>query len=668
MVTAQLQIGRVFLILLLCLPFSLHAQRSAEYAAASQLMQRSEYEQAYEILRELLRNDPSNYMILDQTLTALTELKRYDEAIDLAGERLGNRLQDIVLAARLGELYHLNGEPEKALELWQRTVEMNENSLQAYRYVGDFMRNRREFAAAINLYETARTRFGNPTLFFTEITSGYMDLGQPDRAVTTLIDVLEAAPNNATFIQRQLVGFDDARVTEMAIVDLDERSRRMQPGTPEFIAFRDVSIALLMEAGFFRRALASARSLESAVPEGSWPVYTLAGRLQSQKQYELAEQAYQYYDERQRHPLQARSMEERAVMYLTWSRDLTATNLDYDGFASSLYVRADSLFQQLLELHPNYTRRAEVLVLKSEIALDHLHDAGRAENYLDMLRRHASNPQHEILADYVQGRVHMFRGEHSQARIHLTRANRNARTGEWAERTRYFLALNDFYTGDFEFATIQMRPLERAFTSYYANDALRLRLWIQEGRAEDEPLPELEQYALARFLFDTGDASRAVETLLPLITDSGNPPMRGEALIMAADFMRSLNPRATFAMLNKSVRENFEGPQRERLLWERARIADGMYHQPEAIDATGTDELPAHVASIISWATATDNADCLSPLWDCDAHNQREPRSTTEQRSIVKALYEDLLFEFPLGFYADAVRERLRELEQQLPG
>ena len=28
-----------------------------------------------------------------------------------------------------------------------------------------------------------------------------------------------------------------------------------------------------MEAGFFRRALASARSLESAVPEGSWPVY-----------------------------------------------------------------------------------------------------------------------------------------------------------------------------------------------------------------------------------------------------------------------------------------------------------------------------------------------------------------------------------------------------------
>ena len=46
-----------------------------------------------------------------------------------------------------GELYHLNGEPEKALELWQRTVEMNEKSLQAYRYVGDFMRNRREFAA-----------------------------------------------------------------------------------------------------------------------------------------------------------------------------------------------------------------------------------------------------------------------------------------------------------------------------------------------------------------------------------------------------------------------------------------------------------------------------------------------------------------------------------------
>ena len=262
----------------------------------------------------------------------------------------------------------------------------------------------------------------------------------------------------------------------------------------------------------------------------------------------------------------------------------------------------------------------------------------------------------------------MFRGEHSQARIHLTRANRNARTGEWAERTRYFLALNDFYTGDFEFATIQMRPLERAFTSYYANDALRLRLWIQEGRAEDEPLPELEQYALARFLFDTGDASRAVETLLPLITDPGNPPMRGEALIMAADFMRSLNPRATFAMLNKSVRKNFEVSATGALALGASANCRRDVHQTEAIDATGTDELPAHVASIISWQQQQTmpiaSHPCGIVMRTISVNPDQLPNSVPSSKPCMKTCFLNFRWDSTQTQYG----KRLRELEQQLPG
>lgn len=644
------------------------AQRSADYAAATAFMRQNEFEKAWEILKELLDRDPGNYMVFDQAITALVELKRYDEAIQRSEQRLRGNYTDIVLAARLGELYHLNDNRERAIEVWSRTVAANQSSLQAYRYIGDFMRNRREFALAIELYETARSRFNNKTLFFTEITSGYMSLGQPAQAIRILVEVLETAPNNATFIQRQIVGFDDRALTELAILELDERSRQMRSGSAEFVAFREVTIALLMEQRLFRRALAAARSLESVAPDGSWPVYSIANRLRSQNQFELAAEAYAYYADRSNHPLQARSKEDHATLLVTWSRSLSHRNLDYDGKAASLYEQANTVLDELLSAHPNYNRRAEVLVMKSDIALDFFNNSDQASSYLTALKAASRSAQHEILSDYIQGRIYMFNGEHSMARIHFTRANRNARSGEWAERTRYFLALNDFYTGDFEFAAIQMRPLERQSTSYFANDALRLRLWIQEGRADDEPLPELQAFARARHYFSSGDTDGAIREILPIIMSPNQAPLRGEAILMAADYLRTVSPEATFAMLNRVLNEGFRGSQRERIMWERARIADGMYVQQRITAQPVEGMVPDEISSLISWAVNSESCTAEALFFgNCSIAESMESWSSARRIDHISELYEDILFDYDQGFYADAIRSRLIELQQTRP-
>ena len=660
----------VLIITVLCVTTTAaQAQRSADYAAATQLMRQGEFEQAYEILQELLRRDPNNFMIVDQSLTALVELKRYDEAIALAENRLRGNYADIVLAARLGELHHLNQNRDKAIEVWSRAVAANESSLQAYRYIGDFKRNRREFALAIELYESARTRFGNKTLFFSEITSAYMSLNRPDRAVQTLAEVLEFAPNNSTFIQRQIINFDDPALTDLAILELDERSRNQRSGSAEFIAFREVSIALLMERQLFRRALATARSLEAVTPDGSWPVYNIANRLRSQNQFELADEAFQFYHERANHPLQARSKEDRALMLVTWSRSLSDRNLDYDGKASRLYEHAAQLLDALLTEHPNYSRKAEVLVLKSEIGLDHFRDATPAEQNLAELRNMPRSPQHDILTDYLEGRLLMFRGEHSMARVHFTRANRNARSGEWAERSRYFLALNDFFAGDFEFAAIQMRPLERQNTSYYANDAIRLRLWIQEGRQQDEPLPELHTFSRSRFLFAAGQLQEAVEHLTPLVTASEATPLQGEAILMAADYLRTVSPEATYALLHQTIQSGFRGAQRERIMWERARIADGMYLQEQIQPVLLSEAVPDALMPLITWAVGN-QPDCTARelfFATCGEAAAVAAMSPAARIQHITDLYEDILFDYAQGFYADAIRARLQQLQQHRP-
>jgi hypothetical protein len=375
----------------------------------------------------------------------------------------------------------------------------------------------------------------------------------------------------------------------------------------------------------------------------------MANRLRSQKQFELADEAYAFYSGRSGHPLQARSIEDRAVLYITWSRELTEMNLDYDGKAEDLYGRADTLLEQLLVDHPNYQRRVEVLSRQVEIALDFHKDSERAQLKLEQLRRWARADQHQIIADYLEGRIAMFNGSHAMARVHLTRANRNAGTGEWAERSRYFLALNDFYTGDFEFASIQMRPLERLTTSYYANDALRLRLWMQEGRNEGDPTEELKLFAQARLLFDSGKVADAVELLAPLITQGINRPMQGESLLMAADYLRRIDPILTWSMLDRAIGQGQRGPQYERLLWERARIADGFLNSGLLPVSTQDEQSRQKTAPLISWISGCTSEQLFFGQSCTPDTFLTAPTSEANQQLFT--LYEDILFEYPLGFY-----------------
>lgn len=629
-----------------------------DYMDALQLMRQARYEEAFLKFSEMLRQNPDNYPVFDQAINSLIQLKQYDEAIDLTIKRLGRNYSDIVLTTKLAEVYHLNDQTELAYQTWDNAVKANANSLQAYRFVGENMVTRREFAKAIELYQTARRHFNNKSLFFSEITTSFMALGNREMAVETLLDVLGFAPGNSAFVLRQIIMFEDETVTEIAILELDERSRNYASTSPEFIAHREVLVGLLLEHRLFRRALSVARSYETSTSEGVWPVYALANRLRSQNQFELASEAYDYYINQSGHPLQSRSMEDKAILYITWSRYLTDFNLDYDGSATKLYDSADSLLSQLIQNFPTNPRLVNVLSLKAELSLDHLKRSDTAQIYVTQIRNSSTTSESQIIADYLDGRIHMFNGHHSLARVSLTRANRESRLGEIAEKTRYYLALNDFYIGDFEFSALQMRSLERLSTSYYANDALKLRLWMQEGMKDGAASEELSTYANAKFLFDTGKKNEAIELLLPIVSSDYNRPLQGDAILLVSNHLRANYPGIMYSVLEKSLL-NYSGALKERLMWEKNRIADGLFDS----DMPKNSALEKRFITLLDWI-ASSNTNCTSEdlfFQRCFSTDQH-PLSENFTESNLFELYEELLFQFPNGFYADQARTRLSQL------
>ncbi len=592
----------ILLLILLLFSGVLQAQPAlVEYTQALRLMDIREYDEALPILLRLHRQDPSNYPILDRTITCLVELKRYPEAITMLERRLDRRYRDIVVAVRLGEVHHIAADTAKAREVWMKTIESNPQDLNAYRYVAETMANRREFLSSISLYLQARERFNAPDLFVMEIATNHVNAGQTSEGVREFIRYAEQNPQNTQVILRQILRFGDSDLNDLAILEIEERGLTARP-------HHELMIGLLMEQGYFRRAYQSARQYESTAAEGQYPLFQIASRLRAQNQFDLAAQAYGYYVGIPRHPFRADAMIEQARTRMTEADVLEFDNLDSDGRVDQIIDEADSLLSLFSSDFGTHPRQTEAWLLHAELQLDFLKKTEATQQYAERLSRTPSNIDHLSAYEYMKGRLHLMSGEFAQARVSFTRSNRAVRTGERAELTRYFLALTDFYAGDFEFARLQMRALERMSTSIYANDAIQLRRWLTEGTAGDTTGIAMRAFADGLYQMARGDTTAAWQRFDEGLRDEASG-LRPEILTQAVKLVRRSNPQQALSMLENWLPRFQVNPNKEQHLWLKARILDAQERHTEAM-----------------------------------------------------AVYIETLETFPVGFYSDRIRARLIDL------
>ncbi|MEX0686031.1 MAG: tetratricopeptide repeat protein [Balneolales bacterium] len=638
-----------------------NAQEGRDFIMATELLRTGEYEQAYEILHRLLQENPDSYPVFDRAVSALVGMKQYDEAIKLSEKRFNDDYSDIVSAARLGELYHTAGDTAKAREVWETAILENENRLQAYQHIAHTMYERRAHSGAIKIYLKARQKFDQPNLFANEIANNMLITGEYEEAMREYLTLLTTNEDYAFQVQRQLMRFDEQYLFDVAILETEDKLAEYRNDSSEAISLRELLIWLYMERGLHRRALSTARSLESASNETLYAIYQLGDRLRSQNQFELAESAYTYYTERDGHELKPRSLEQLAQVYIDWATFLQNNNMDYGLRSDSLYEKANITLEKLINSFPRYERLSDALLLQAELALDHLKDVNQAQEYHEqLLALPATGEEMGPQIDYLNGRIHLYHKEHNRARIAFTKSNKAVRIGHLADKTRYYLALSDFYSGDYDYSLIQLRSLERQNTSFFANNALQLRLWIQEGVNPDSSSTQLDLFSEASFYHHvTGESEKAMAMLTSLLEEHDHHALNGEAVLLATAILREKNLAAAYSLINiksgvAGVNDNspeddqylnsmgistvsLNPASKERIFWARARLADLVYFKDSTQSETPGDfNLPDEL--------------------------MHEGSTPVESVAEVISAYEDLLIDFPQGFYADKARERISEL------
>lgn len=613
-------------------PAELFSQ-SREFRVATQYMQQQNYEEALPILRDLHENNPSAYTFFDRLAETLINLKFYDEAIEVAQESITNGYNTNRARIKLAEIYHVSGQKERAMESWQKVIDDNSRQIQFYHNVASSMADRREYIAAIELYEQSRQVFDNTTLFSNEIANAYMQSGQYEKAVNEYYRVIEESPEQMSFVQQRFLRMRDDQLYSVATLELEDFLLNLEMGHPAYSQLYQLLSWLLIETEEYRRAFIFARQFESRTSQTNYSLFSMGNRFRSARQYELAAEAYDYYIESVP-SLQMRAMEEKANTYLQWARYLEQSGLETSTQRDNLFEEAYKLSESILQTAPNYNRKERVLTNLIDLSLDYYKDLKKAERWHREISNYSnSNTNAGAYTLYSEGRIALFSGNHSLARQALTRADRETDDSNLSEKTRYYLSLSDFFAGDFEFAEIQLKSLERRNTSYFANNAIQLRMWIKNGTRKDSTAAALKEFSESLKLLHTGSYHEAIETSSAVLANNSHPFSDDLAAELAKNLPYTYLP-VTIMHLQNQVEANTFSPIRERLMWERAVAFEQLTQLKEKIF-----EQESHFEQY---------------LGDFDFEEYLAEWSAEE-------MYENILLEFPNGFYARYAREKLQQ-------
>jgi tetratricopeptide (TPR) repeat protein len=626
--------------------------QSNDFRIANQYMQQQNYEDALPILRNLNQQNPGAYTFYDRLAETLINLKYYDEAIELslASIRDGNNVTRIRI--KLAEIYHTGGDIEKAAETWQTVLDDNPRQIQIYHSVASSMMDRREYTKAVEIYLFSREEFENPTIFTNEIANAYMQSGQFEKAVNEYYRIITSTPQQMGFVQQRFLRMRSDELYNIAALELEDYLLDLDIENPAYSQLYQLLSWLLLETKDYRRAFVFARQFESRTEQTNYSLYSLGNRLRSAREYEVAADAYSYYIDSNTGPV-TRATEEKATTYIQWARYLQQQGISTNQQADDLYSEAYRLNESIIEKSPNYNRKERVLTNLIDLSLDHFKEIDKADRWFETLAAHAAiENSAEPYTLYAEGRIALFNKDYTAARQALTRADRATEEANLSEKARYYLSLSDFFAGDFEFAEVQLNSLERRNTSYFANNAIQLRMWIKNGIRMDSTASDLHEFSTTLQLLHTGKYEEAVEAASQFL-ERPSHPFSDDLVIQFSNELPVRFQPYVLSQLREQVTNNMQSPIRERLMWEQAEIANQLLTS-SALDS----DIPPNERYY----------ELEETLYEYQTGEQSfSNRETTLllNESSVRDMYEDILLEFPEGFYAHYAREKLQQTDAQ---
>lgn len=289
---------------------------------------------------------------------------------------------------------------------------------------------------------------------------------------------------------------------------------RIQEDKKDRLVYPEMLAWVFIQLKDYRGALRQVRALDKRLDENGERVFDLGGQAANARDYETAIAAYDYLVET-KDPASPYYLEAKREGLLTRRRAIT------DGYA---YTEEDlrileAAYYEFLDQFGNNPASARIAIQLAELEALYLNDLDKAIGILtDIVALNGVNENVRARAKIALADYYLMQGEVWESTLLYSQVDKQFKEDILGHEARFRNARLSYFRGDFEWAQSQFDVLKASTSRLIANDALDLSVFIMDNLGLDTSATALQTYADAELLLFQNRYDEAFATLDSLAT------------------------------------------------------------------------------------------------------------------------------------------------------
>ncbi len=570
------------------IPVSAHAQTAdstqlRRFRMADARLQAGEFEEAIQILESLYEETPKNSSFYRKLKEAYESVKRYDDALQLVEDQIGENPTPSLLSEKARLLYQ-KGAEKQANQTLEEAISLAPEQTSTYRIVYQTLAEIRRFKRAINILKQARETLGNDAVFRTELAYLFGLDGQHEEAMREYVVLLEQSPERIGLVRNRLQTFVEQGEGISSSITVLKEAVEEHPLNP---AYRKLLAWLYMSTDEYKAAYDVYRALDRLQQQNGQALFSFAQKAADADRYAVATKAFEAILERHGEaevaPKAQRALGDTYRQWAESKHGSSPTRLD----STSRYDAAREAYKTFLETYPEHDAYPKVLAQLGRLQLDVYRNLDAAESTLEeVVASFAPKSSSAKKARYDLGRIALLEGDFEQARVLFSRLAELVRSGDLADQARFELALLQFYQGEFDAALTRAKATSANTSSDVTNDAIDLSVLIQENKGPDSLNTALRLYAQAQFRTRQYRHDEALTHLDSLLQDHARHPLADDARFRRAVIYEARGDTTRAVQAYKELpQQHPRSPHADRSLYRLGELYEAQNKPTTAIEA-----------------------------------------------------------------------------------
>ncbi len=542
------------------------AQLPQERQLADQYFNNTEFDKAEPLYDKLMDKDP--FGVYPQYFRCLLGLKEYDKTEKLVKKMIRKQPDNPSLSVDLGYVYQLQGQEEKATQLYDKTIKSLKADQNQIIILANAFLQRQQADYAIQTYLEGKRLMKGVYPFFFETADAYYQKGDVGKMIDEYLDAVADNPSSQQTILNILqsrIGIDpDNSRSDYLRTSL---LRRIQKN-PDQTEFSEMLIWLFIQQKDFDSALIQAKALDKRQKGDGSRIMSLGSLASSNLNYDAAIKSYQYVIEKgsdNPNYVNARmellnTLNKKVTESNSYSmEDLYKLKKDYSLTLSELGrgARTATLVRGLAHLQAFYLDQPDSAISNLTEAID----------FPGIGKQVQADCKLEL------GDVYLFTGNVWDSDLLYAQVDKDFKHDALGQEAKFRGARLDYFRGDFMWALGQLDVLKTATSQLIANDALALSLLISDNMGLDSNMDALMLYSKADLLNYRNKNDDALATLDSLLKQFPTHSLVDDAWFKMASIMdQRRNWQAEDSLYNLIIQKDSSSVLADDALYRRANL------------------------------------------------------------------------------------------------